>query len=307
MSGQQLDNTAIGSAYEGFAGVVVGRIASMISVPRPDDYGIDFYCLPRSPVGVSLHTVGNLCSIQVKGGTAELPSFGGLDDKGRWREVEISWLRSLHVPFYLAVVDAGFTSVDLYSMWHLWCVFWKTENPFKIRLEIASPNYTDPFEVKEPSPIDETEATGHADGKVWTVKLGHPFLHLTLQALEDKDFRLKASEILSHRTIERQTLVNLHAGFPNVLGVTKWVTNQYPPSTELLKWAYWSTAPERNVKLMTLLGPVIGNLALQLHEQRNQDFIKLIPTLEYLAQRGHLDHQGEIVLQRLKNAQSRTP
>jgi hypothetical protein len=300
MSGQQLDNTAIGRAYEDFAGVVVGRIASMIPVPRTDDYGIDFYCLPRVPVGSSVHTVANLCSIQVKGGSAALPKFGGLDEEGRWRRVEIEWLRSLHVPLYLALVDAAFTSVDLYSMWHLWCVFWKSEKPFMIRLVVETPNYSSRFGVPEPSAVEEPKAVGQADGRVWTVELGPPFLHLTLRDLEDIDFRQKMAEIFHHRTSERQTLINLHAGLPNVSGATRWLTNEYPPCAELLRWAYWNRAPGGNIdRLVKLLGPIIGNLALNLQEQGNADFARMLPVLEYLAHHGQLDYQGEIVLKRL--------
>jgi len=94
---------------------MLGRLASMIPVPREHDFGIDFYCLPRRAAGPRSETVTEICSIQVKGSGADGLTFGGLGKAGDWQRLQLEWLRSLSHPLYFAVVDDQFRRVDLYS------------------------------------------------------------------------------------------------------------------------------------------------------------------------------------------------
>jgi hypothetical protein len=97
-----------GASYEDCVRLLVGRLASLVHVPREKDFGIDFYVQPRVPVGPRTETVIELASLQVKGGHESL-SYGGLNENGEWREYEFTWLRSLAIPLYLARVDANCT------------------------------------------------------------------------------------------------------------------------------------------------------------------------------------------------------
>jgi hypothetical protein len=122
MSGRQHQMTSTGANYEHCVRHFLGAIASVVHVPREQDFGIDFYCQPRVPAGPRTETVTELGAIQVKGGSAAL-TFGGLTDKGEWREYEFTWLRSLATPLFLAQVNPENTIVDLYSVWRLWWIF----------------------------------------------------------------------------------------------------------------------------------------------------------------------------------------
>src|SRR5260370_26079572 len=95
----------------------------MIRVPGKKDFGADFYFQPRIPSTAHTETVTELGCIQVKGGDEEL-SYGGLNSKKEWREYEFMWLKSQATPLYLARVDAHHSSVELFSIWPMWRIFW---------------------------------------------------------------------------------------------------------------------------------------------------------------------------------------
>jgi len=109
-----MDST--GSSYEDCVQLLLGRIASLVRVPREKDFGIDFYCQPRVADGAQTEMVTELAAVQVKGG-AESLAYGGLDRRGQWREYEFTWLRSLATPIYLAKVDRAYSAVELFSLW----------------------------------------------------------------------------------------------------------------------------------------------------------------------------------------------
>src|SRR3990172_7499880 len=122
MSGRRHVMDSTGSTYEDCAQFLVGHIASLVKVPREQDFGIDFYCQPRVLVGPQTETVAELCSLQVKGGREKL-AYGGLNRRGEWRVYELTWLRSLASPLYLVRVNTKRTAVELFSTWPLWLIF----------------------------------------------------------------------------------------------------------------------------------------------------------------------------------------
>lgn len=195
MAGRRHVMDSIGSSYEDCVTFLLGRIASLVRVPREKDFGVDFYCQPLVPAGPQSETVAELFALQVKGG-GELPKYGGLNDKGEWRQYELTWLKSLAAPLYLAKLDARFTSMELFSLWPLWLIFWRqSPDPFEIVFTIkpagsSSPNW------KKPEGTPTPKGSGKGDGKRWTVDLGPPLLKLTREELEDSGFELRAISVL---------------------------------------------------------------------------------------------------------------
>ena len=125
MSGRRHVMDSTGTSYEDCVRLLLGRVASLVHVPRDKDFGIDFYCQPRIHTVPQTETVAELGSLQVKGGKEKL-TYGGLNRRGEWREYEFPWLRSLATPLYLAKVDRGCKTVELFSLWPLWLIFWQT-------------------------------------------------------------------------------------------------------------------------------------------------------------------------------------
>src|SRR5262245_3457152 len=133
MPGRRLDIDSIGESYEVFSESVLNRVATLTRVGTKQDFGTDTYCQPRIKAGARTETVTELCLLQMKGGTARL-AYGGIDGKGRWKDEEITWLRTLWAPLYLVRVDATYESVDLFSTSNIWWVLWQSVMPYRIEL-----------------------------------------------------------------------------------------------------------------------------------------------------------------------------
>lgn len=231
-----------GSTYEDCARLLLGRIASLVQVPREKDFGIDFYLQPRIAAGPRTETVAELGSLQVKGGDQAL-AYGGVDQTGAWREYEFTWLRSIATPLYLARVDAACTAVELFSLWPLWLIFWRqTVSPFEIILT-TQPRSAEAYTWRDPQASGHPDGTGKGDGMKWTVDLGPPFLRLTNDDLQNRGFQQRATTLLrTWIAHDRLTLMRYHQFIPVLTGITGWRTDP-PDVLEVRTWMFWDSRP----------------------------------------------------------------
>jgi hypothetical protein len=305
MSGRRHRIDSIGNSYEDHVAALIGRMASLVKVPREQDYGVDFFCLPRVPAGATTETVSELSSLQVKGGQAKLV-YGGLDDRGNWREYEFAWLRSLATPLHLARVDSEFRSVELFSIWPLWWIFWRQSvPPFEVVFSVESPlaEYSD---WQEPKPTRSSQGAGKGDGTTWAINLGPPFLQLTNDNLNDSDFREQAVAILRERiTTDRLMLMLFHLFIPTLTNITAWSTK--PPKTLGARtWQFWDARPGVNIeRLCQTASPILVNLGIHLQWQNDAAAYHLVPVLEWLNEKGWLDGIGKGLLDGLHRTQAR--
>lgn len=301
MPGRQHRMASRGGSYEDLAQALLGRIASLVRVPRRQDFGIDFYCQPRFPSDQEMEAVGDLCSIQVKGGSRPL-TFGG-NKRGQWREYHFEWLKSLATPLFLAIVDPHFEAVELYSLWPLWYVFWSTSTPFSVMC-ITRPSMSSPYVWQPPAGRANPNALGKGDGQQWEIDLGPPFLRLTSEALNDDTFRYQAlNSLTTFITYDQRTLIRFHLGVAVLEGITSWSTNG--DQFRVQKFMFWSRAPGANVeRLCSTIEPILVNLGVNLQWQNDVAAYAFIPMLEWLADRGYLDELGKGLLEGLR--QSRT-
>jgi len=294
-----------GSTYEDFVSFLLGRISSLVRVPREKDFGIDFYCQPRVSAGPRTETVAELGSIQVKGGDAEL-TYGGMNQRGEWREYEFAWLRSLVTPLYLARVNANCSEVDLYSIWPLWLIFWRqSANPFRV-VFVTQPAERDSHPWQDPQSSPHPEGAGKGDGAVWSVDLGPPFLRLTNEKLNDAEFGLQAVAILRTRILyDRLTLMRFHQFIPWLTGITNWKTDCID-SIEMRTWQFWGTQPGENISRLCLTAaPILVSLGTHLQWQNDKAAYELIPVLEWLELKGHLDPMGKGLLDGLRETKAK--
>ncbi len=305
MSGRRHVMDSTGSTYESCANFLIGRIASLVHVPREQDFGIDFYCQPRIPAGASTETVAELSSLQVKGGDAKL-TYGGLNDHGGWREYEFTWLRSLATPLHLARVDVSLSAVELFSIWPLWLIFWRqVVSPFEVIFETQSAEIRD-HEWREPQASPLTEGAGQGDGMRWTIDMGPPFLRLTKADLDDAGFRQQAISIFRTRTYyDRLMLMRYQQFIPYLTGITRWNTNS-PQISEARTWQFWDSRPGANIpRLCQTASPILVNLGAHLQWQNDHAAYKLIPVLEWLDANGQLDPMGRGLLEGLRRTHAR--
>jgi hypothetical protein len=272
-----MDST--GDSYEDCAAHLLGRIASMIRVPGKKDFGVDFYFQPRVQVTKYTETVKELGSIQVKGGDEEL-SFGGLNDKNEWREYEFIWLKSQATPLYLAHVDKDQSSVELFSIWAMWPIFWpQAPNPFEVVFTTAAAG-DDLFVWQEPRAVPDECGKEHGDGKRWTVHLGPPVLRLTNEELKDPAFRLRAVAILrTWIAFDRLTMIRYQQFIPWLQGITRWTTNS-PNILEVKNWQFWDKQPGANIaRLCQTAAPMLISLGTHLQWQNDGAAYDLLPVL----------------------------
>jgi hypothetical protein len=305
MAGRRNILDSIGGTYEACVQLFVGRIATLVPVPRDKDFGIDFYCQPRVPTGPRTETLAELSSLQVKGGEAEL-AYGGKNERGEWQEFEFTWLKSLATPLFLARVPRDCSAVELFSIWPLWWIFWRQHpSPFEV-VFTTQPAGTGPNAWHEPQGEAIPDGAGHGDGMRWTIDLGPPFLRLTAEELNDHAFRQRAVATLrTWIACDRLTLMRYHQFIPVMAGITKWATNS-PDILEGRNWQFWDSSPGANIaRLCQTVGPMLTNLGPHLQWQNDQGAYSLVPVLEWLNGSGQLDAMGQGLLDGLKRTQAR--
>jgi hypothetical protein len=302
MSGRRNVMDSAGSTYEDCANLFIGRIASLVRVPREKDFGVDFYCEPRNPTGPHTETVAGLGSLQVKGGSAKF-EYGGLDANGNWRDYEFAWLRSLATPLYLVRVDEQLSAVELFSIWPLWWIFWRQAVlPFQVVFTTEEPGA---FVWRDPEPSSHPNGAGKGDGMLWTVHLGPPFLRLTQTDLNNTIFRQHAVAILrTWITYDRLTLMRYHQFIPVLTGITGWTTNS-PEIVETRSWQFWDGRPGVNIERLCLTAaPMLTNLGVHLQWQNDPAAYGFLFVLEWLDGKGSLDPIGKGLLDGLRKTQA---
>lgn len=305
MTGRRHVMDSAGSTYEDCVRLFLGRIASLVQVPREKDFGIDFYLQPRIPAGPRTETLAELGSLQVKGGDQGF-AYGGIDSHGEWREYEFTWLRSLVTPLYLARVDSACTAVELFSLWPLWLIFWRqAASPFEVILT-TQPGDAETHAWRDPQASRHPDRTAKGDAMRWIVDLGPPFLRLTGENLNDAGFQQRAIAILrvwiAH---DRLTLMRYHQFIPVLTGITGWRADP-PDVLEERTWQFWDARPGANIaRLCRTAGPMLVNLGAHLQWQDDWGAYKLVPILEWLDEHGHLDAMGQGLLDGLRGTQAR--
>ena len=281
MPGKQPAFAVLGVQNETDAQSLVGRLSAPVKVPREHDFGIDFFCQLYTPMGTKSVSVDDVFTLQVKG-MREVLRFGGIRD-GQWRDYEISWLRTIASPLFLARVQGTQPTLDLYSLAPIWRVLWQAASPFEILCATDPPSDT-VYQRKEIEWLDSGEQSG--DGRAWSVPVGPPFLRLTHAALADDAWRSNAANLLRrHIQIERQNLLMFHLRVAIHECLEVWTTNSFVDPVVLSKAA---------------LGPVAVNLGAHLQWQNDRDAYRLIDVLEWLDQRGALDPLGRGLLEGLR-------
>jgi hypothetical protein len=300
MSGQRHKIDSTGDLYQDFAKVVFGPIAALVEVPRQRDYGIDFFGQLLRPTGPATQTVTHLFAIQVKGGQERL-RYGGIE-KGKWKEYEFTWLKSLATPLYLAHVDEGLNAVELFSLWPLWRIFWPmAPHPFSVRF-VHQQASSSPYSWQPPRGQADPRSSGRGDGRSWTVDLGPPLLRLTIADMKSKSFQGKAASILqTWVTNDRLNLMRYLQFIPVLVGVTQWTTNS--KQMERTIWQFSNPTPGMNLaRLSQTASPVFVNLGIHLRGQNDEAAFRLISLLEWFDGRGDLDGIGKELLEGLKKA-----
>jgi hypothetical protein len=291
MPGHRHRIDARGTSYEDCVKLLVGRFASLVHVPREQDFGIDFYVQPRVGAGRQTESVAELAAIQVKGGSAVL-KYGGTNHRGEWRHHELTWLRALVTPLYLARVDTQCSRLELFSLWPVWLIFWRQrELPFEIRFETRS--ISSAVAWGEPVSALTPKGRGIGDGRVWTVDLGRPILQLNVAPSQDEQaLALQAQVLRSWILTDRANLIRFQEFIPVLSGIVDWTTGTLAPRV-ITTWQFWAADPGENIaRLSATAAPLVVNLGIHLQWQNDDAAYALLPLLRWFSKEGRLDQIG---------------
>jgi hypothetical protein len=287
----------IGAQYESTVNALLTPFASLVSVPRNEDFGIDFYCHTREPTGTHTETVTHLAALQVKGGDAGL-TYGGLDANGDWRKHELAWLMSLSVPLYLVRVQHDRRAVEIFSLGPVWHRFVaQSVYPFEL-ICVTRPLSTDTdWQLAAPTHSPGPERGDH---RRWTLDLGPPILRVSVDDSSDvASCQRSASLLQTWIANDRQNMMRFLQGVPVVTCFTSWQTNSVDGLRRSIS-QHWSATPGQNItQLCQTAEPMLVNLGIHLQWQNDPAAYALIPTLQWLKDRQQLGGIGQGLLERL--------
>jgi hypothetical protein len=291
----------VGAQYEIAVHSLLNPFASLVSVPRQDDFGIDFYCHLRRPTGIHTETVSDLAALQVKGGEASLV-YGGADARGDWRKHEIAWLMSLSTPLYLVKIPRDRKVVDIFSLGPVWHRFMaQAVYPFEIACTTQPPSVNADWQLTEPT---FTVGPERGDRRRWMVDLGAPIVRVSVEDSDDPSHRERVALVLrTWIANDRQNLMRFLQGIPVFSGFSGWQTNSLNGLRRSIA-QHWSATPGENIASLCQTGePLLVNLGIHLQWQNDQGAYALTPTLEWLNQRGQLGGIGQGLLRGLIETQ----
>lgn len=253
MTGKQANVTRRGAIHEDDAKAILRRLSSVIPVPRQDDYGIDFYCQEYSNETTTSHESQGIFGIQIKSSLDEY-ELGGLDRKGTWKEYDLSWYRSLSIPYFLGIIGDDGNQLAIYSLISTKCVYHKaTEKPFKIQFKSEC-------KTKTNCRFEEPVSDGSGNIVRWICNLGLPIIQLHRSQLSDSDLVENCRDVLSKWIeIDRINAVFLSFGLQRVVSYNAWSPNVL--DTEgIIGWDYWQIPLRKEllIRLSRIAGPSLA-------------------------------------------------
>lgn len=259
-----------GDRYEYFVTYIMSAIASIVPVPRQEDYGLDH-------VGFLTRQEGNLLyaedafSIQVKpeGGVSSL-AFGGLKN-GNWQVDQLNWLFGQSYPMLVARVNRTDWTLNLYSTAPMWQVKPFAGNPFQVTLEMDSPvGKLDAWKKPVKAHVEGVRPDWSAGGS-WTVSLGAPIVSLKDSDLHDAAFRRRIYGVLKFwLTLDQRNIRHRAQNIPCAELPRSWETNEVPALRDYVAWWYSNATPGfHQLPVMQTLTPMVISLALNMDEQRD--------------------------------------
>jgi hypothetical protein len=273
-----------GDRSEYLAQYILSALGVVVPVPRQEDIGADFHCTLANREGKRL-TFHAPFLVQVKSRSRKKVSFGGIDQKGNWKQKQIEWLFSQELPLLIGIADKQKLTLALYSTSNIWAACYLAGRCGKAVLlpdKIDSDNRVPMPTKRLPS---EKWPHGAGDGHIWDVPLGPPIVHISIDDLEDKE------KIDTYRGILLQTLYREQENITyRRLGVHystwphQYTTNEYA-SHIILGFSYaWNNGPGANTPgQIQALTPIVIALANNYKAQnRIDELAKLKPIFELI-------------------------
>lgn len=244
MPGQRLGSPRVGDRGEYLSQFLLSHVASVVPVPRQEDYGVDFVGTLLTEQGKCLRS-GRVFFVQVKTTSDKTWSFVEGHHK--------AWLFSLPLPLLLVFPELSDLSIAVYSTARLWWLKWMVGNsPQKLTLvpdnhpNENAPNPYDRFRHSKMAPPYQVPEIISAK---WTVPLGPPIARISPELLREEG----SASSLFHCLDEWLWLDSLNIlwreqRIPASIEYKSWRTNHAPNRDEIRFMPYENATPGQNIQ-----------------------------------------------------------
>jgi hypothetical protein len=256
-----------GNRSEYLAQYFLSALGVSVSVPRPEDIGIDFYCALAKQAGERL-TFHSPFAVQVGSyGTKDF-SYGGHTGKGVWQREQLDWLFSQELPLFVATVDKDSLSFRLYSTSPIWLIRYTFGEVSEVRLI--------PDAVHDPlkdSREDVAEYSGKGgDGCRYNVPLGLPVVALSIGQLKTEIVDKARASLAKASYVEMRNLTYRRLSVHFSQWMLDILSNDDSSAVKLGQFYAWNSEPGRNTpEQLEALLPIIVALAHNLKWQKRTD------------------------------------
>jgi hypothetical protein len=277
-----------GNRAELFATYILSSVAAVVPVPRTADYGLDLLCTLTRRDNRALYA-GKAFGVQVKSVSNPEIKYGGINNKGNWKDYEINWLFGQEQPILLCIVNLKEWRVRLYSTMRMWWLRWMKGSPGEVVLvpDFALEDYKDQTEENRYpfSPLANIiPDQSYGDGYSYRVPLGKPIVDIFLKEQEAEVYRDKLHECLNRWIeLEYRNITHRRMNIPYSEEWMGWETN-VPPELSARIWHYWNSTADENVPTVLLsIAPAISSLLINLKAQNQTEKLEAILPIAQLA------------------------
>lgn len=260
MSHRQHDPFYTGARYEYATILSLSAFASVVQVPRPEDYGFDLLCTL-----VELENRNRYARIsfgvQTKPQSEKVLNYGG-EDKGIQKDWEVEWLFGRDLPLLISTVDFNPFCIRLYSTWNVWHAY--LSDPVNLVREVS-------LHIGKQPPNDAKDRWKSYGGQPHRdVYLGSPIIEMSTPVPTNDEAATLRKCIDFWLNLDMINLLYRKLGIPWMYTVWEWETNQVPALSEI-SFTFWDIIQGdfsvRRRNLLLTLAPMIK--ALQLDFQAN--------------------------------------
>jgi hypothetical protein len=219
---QRLFSYRQGDRAEYLAQYILSAFAISVPVPRQEDVGSDFHCSllkresnnlrPYLPFNIQVKSYGD--SVRTEG-----IAFGGITDRGNWRNHEIEQLCQADTPFLIGIVNKERQWLDVFSTitryfvrynWH------QKGTPRQVNLIPYQPNEDQDLGC---GALEDLEEKANMPRMLWKLPIGQPVLRITIEDSENTETCEQIKHLLEpHLRMDQENAVFARIG----LGYFNW-------------------------------------------------------------------------------------
>ncbi len=253
-----------GNRSEYLAQYFLSALGVSVNVPRPEDIGIDFYCVLAQETGKRL-TFYSPFAVQVGSYGTKQFCYGGYTDKGAWRKEQLDWLFSQELPLFICTIGKEDLSFRLYSTSPMWLIRYQYGDVSEVHLV---PDATHDIFTQSREVVADYAGKG-GDGCIYRIPLGAPIVALRIEDLKSDLVNRARIGLAKAAQAEMLNLTYRRLNAHFVQWLFDIISNDDSAATRLGIFYAWNPEPGRNTReQLKALVPIVVALAHNLKWQK---------------------------------------